>query len=340
MSAELSRSLLDRTRVLTNEALLELNDVFGVVDGPRILDDVDAAVEAQVGNSGRFNSAQYRIDAWPDACLHLATHIADIRDHQTERLWQQLKAAGYDPGSPLTDELVEELRGTDTKVAARAHSVGRSVIEIVINHAPRKSATQGENGSIFYAGLTASNLIFYAQKHYLLDLLRDGRIIELHRVKNQDNHGLWPDGHQFRSAEVANTRSIPASRELVTNLKVPEQDAPVEIVWIDKFGNSLLRVRDPEAYSEFVIAGQKIVLVVDGRSQVIKVGSDMDSSPTNKPRIFKNPKTKHPRYLELVIKSDNCLSGRGHALQFLRGVAGRTVALRDLRKLALDLEPA
>lgn len=341
MSAiELGTSLLDRTRPLETEALIELNDVFGPVDGPRILDDVDSAIESQVGNKGVFVDRQFNIDAWPDACLHLATHIVDVREHQTERLKQQLVVLGYNPYAPITPEVLEELGSIDSKIAARARSVGQNVIEVDINHANRSKEGQGKNGSTFYAGLTAGNIIFYSQKRYLLDLLRDGRIVELHRVHNSNNDGLWPDDHQFRSGEVANTRSIPESRELVEDLSVPEQEAPLEIAYIDKFGNSLLRARSADAYDGLLVPGQRLVLIVDGKPSEVVVGENLDKSETGQPTIFRNPKTKHPKYIEFAIKSEDCLSGRDHALEFLRRVVGSHVELRDLRKLALDLEAA
>jgi hypothetical protein len=338
-SHEQSLSLLDASRPIPTEALLQLNDVYGLVDGPRVLDDVDAEVETDVGNSGMFHNGNYRIDAWPDACLHLATHIADVRDDQINRLHQQLTILGFDPEQVLTPELITEIASIDHKIATRARSAGQ-IIEIVLNHANRSKHIQGENGNAFYAGVTVSGLIYYAQKHYLLDLLRDGRIVELHRVKNSDNGGLWPDGEQFRSSEVANTRSFPNSREPEYDLKVPEQDAPIEIVWIDKFGNCLLRLRESESYTGLFVPGQKLELVVEGSRQLVIVGTDLDHSDTDVPTLYYNPATTNPKIIDLVIKSEDCLSGRGHALEFIRKLVRHHIALKDLRKLALDLEPA
>jgi len=337
--SESGPSLLEKSRRMPHEAVIELNDVFGPVDGPRLLDDVDAEVETTVGNEGRFLSGKFKIDAWPDACIHLATHIAEVREDQIQRLKDWLGAHGYDPEISLTEETISEIQATDYTMGARGRSVGRHVIKVVMNHANRLQESEGENGAAFYAGFTGSGLIFYSQKRYLQDLLRDGRITELYRIKNKDNGGLWVNGHQFRSSVVANAQSYPDSLEPVIDLSVPEQDAPLEIVWIDKFGNSLLRARDPENYTELLVPGRTLTLVIDGKPAKVVVGTDLDNSETGQPTIYRNPNTTHPRIIDLAIKSQDCLSGRGHALEFIRKrVGNESLALKDLRKLELDLE--
>jgi hypothetical protein len=342
------------------DGLLQLSDVYGAVDGPRQLDDVDVVVETVVGNSGRFADREFRVDAWPDAMTYLASHIVEVRDHQAARLEEDAARLGVGPYFPSPyrrRSWTSDIEQSDHKVSERAKSVGGRVVEVVLNHAPRTKELAGRNGSEFYAGLTDNGVIFYAQAPYLRDLRRDGRVIELHRVKNEDNGGLWPDGHQFRSAEVANTRSIPASRELVYSYgseedlaaarskgghghEVPEQGSPLRVVWVDKFGNVVLRLRDPEEYSDLLEAGEGsgLALVAEGREAPVDVGRNLDAAQTGIATIFRNPRTANPRHIDLAVKSEDCLSGRGHALEYMRGVTGRHVELRDLRKLEIDLK--
>lgn len=350
--------LLDQSRHKPVDGLIQLNDVYGQVDGLPQLDDVDVVIETVVGNSGGFPDKEFRVDAWPDAMTYLASHIVEVRDHQIERLRGDLGRLGHDSVvTPGKDFIERYLRPADAKVAARAQSTGHRVVEVVQNHAPRTSEFAGQNGSTFYAGLTNNGIIFYAQEPYLRDLQRDNRIIELHRVKNEDNGGLWPNGHQFRSAEVANTRSIPESRELVYSYRnegellkatydgthtyeIPEQGAPIRVAWVDKFGNVVLRFRDPEDYSELLVPDKdkKLALVVEGNEAPLIVGENLDSARTGRATIFKNPKTENPSHVDLAIKSEDCLSGRDHALHYLRGITGRHVELRDLRKLEIELK--
>lgn len=334
--AEVYNRALDYHRRKPTEAVIQLNDVYVPIDQPLALDEIDAHTETQVGNEGFFSSGRYRFDAWTDAGIHLATHIADVREHQIERHQADLAREGIDSDAP-TDQIVEELSKIDAKMARRAQSVGQNVVEVVINHAPR-SEENGDNGKLFYVALTSTGLIFYAQQRFLMDLLRDDRIVEYYEVKNSQNGGLWPDGAQFRSAEVANTRSIPESRRQLEVPKVPEQDSPLEFVWVDGFGNVLIRAREPEKYDDVLANGGEGHLVIEGQKVPVKIGKDLDSSKKDRPTIYRNPKTTHPKIIDFAVKVDDPLLRRGHALSFIRDAYGGPLELRDLRRLQVDLE--
>lgn len=303
---------------LGREATIQFSDVFGSLPIGGVSDgivDFDAALTAQVRNTGRFVDAQYPIGAWPAVGDYGAVLLDQLRGEQTDRA---LKAVNSDdPDHPDYQVLASSL---DTRLVA------------VVNSAPRteEHRATGQNGDEFHVGVTASGLEVYAQLPYFRGLNARGLLTSLHRIPNDG--GVWPEGEQFRSSVVTQARTQSDVLKPISTDAIPNIDLSGRLAYVDKFGNVRLEVADIDDATDKLSSHGALSLKISGRAaslavQAVSCLTDIEEGELG---IYHNPTERQesgnrrngirPGYLELIRRVSDPNRGTNHAYNSLAGL--------------------
>lgn len=300
------------------EATVQLSDTFSgdlALEGAPPIADFDSLLTAQIRNTGRFVDVQSPIGAWPETGSYGVVLAAELRLEQ-QRLYSKYVAA-------------DRTHLPDAQVLKQ--SLDRDVV-LVVNHAPRTKEhhENGQNGADFYlAELGHSEhrlgLQVFAQAPFFAGVAARGLVQNLWRVRDDDNR-VWPEGEQFRSSIVTQSRNFPESLEWQPH---PENVIPelgprgIYLAFADKYGNSRLERPAGLALPEF--PGNNFELRVDGKPLPVHGVTRLTEIPEDGLGIYTNPAdrehTDRPGYIELVRRVSNPNDPRNSAYETLRRTA-------------------
>jgi len=243
-------------------------------------------------------------------------------------------------------ELIYQLKGNaDEEIAralARAEELGRkphaNVIEaqrrfqdrtvrVIANSAPRTN--EHKNGKNFYLAITENGVEIYATPLDVLSYIR-GKIVALFEIPNEGNPVFNGDKEQFRSSIIARICEHPEHLRRVDIERIPEQRSPLELAYVDKFGNIRLRAKDQrqirEQIEEAEVDGHVVVKLGDLNEGVkARVVTCLDEITTGQFGIYQNVSDGNsPGYFELVRKwGDPSIRENGHKIIGSPRVGGR-----------------
>ncbi len=162
---------------------------------------------------------------------------------------------------------------------------------IFINDAPRTNHT---NGHPFYYAELDHGISVVTTPLEVLSSVR-GHVQKLLRLPNQDN-GLYPNGEQFRSSYTPELLD-PAVRERlpmeeVSPDEIPEFRTDWHLAYVDRFGNLITYVPNPEEQWEQVLqaagASKQVRLTIGDTRHNIKLGTNLGASEPGELLIYGN----------------------------------------------------
>lgn len=183
---------------------------------------------------------------------------------------------------------------------------------VVINSANRneENCRDGQNGPPFFVAGTLNGVEIYTTDLSALSVLQASQYIEsLHQIPDQlfdeflqlgsDLNTYHKDGkQQFRSAEVAQLRTLPNFSEQIVEISTGEipaldlQEGEIRLLYVDQFGNCKAITPNIEAIREEIEANegrQLNVKIADGHGDVaVWAAKDLDTSPLGEPAIYWN----------------------------------------------------
>lgn len=299
------------------EATIQFSDTFGALpvggqDAVSHLTDFDAALTAEVRNTGRFRDSQHAIGAWPSLGDYGAVLLTELRQQQIDKA----ESLGIDV--PNIGNL--KPKGLHPDIIGLIRSLKRVPVGVV-NCAPRRHDhhTNGQNGDEFYVGVSKNGVEIYGQPNYLRGLRARKVLKELFRIPN--NSGLWVPGEQFRSSCITQARATPEVLEAAPLSDIPELDLEGRVAYVDTFGNVRLEVADARVVQSKLAAqeGGRALLEIDQRVSklAVYVVTSLFEIPEGELGIYRNPTdgpaTKGPGYLELVKRVSEPTGNKNHA---------------------------
>ncbi|MBT3865426.1 hypothetical protein HOE67_01515 [Candidatus Peregrinibacteria bacterium] len=204
-------------------ALLALSDVF---DTGEIPPDFDADLTTLYRHLIVDQSAQYGLKAGSN----LEKYAAELINSLIGGVKKEIELA-REEGRP----------DADAELAARKLRSGST--RVILNSAPRTKETK--NGGDYYLAITDQGVELYVSTLEHLAYIRD-RVQSLFRIPNKDHPAFDGEKEQFRSSIIARSCRFPNHLQRVKDpqAEIPGQANPLEVAYIDKFGNVRLRAQN------------------------------------------------------------------------------------------------
>lgn len=149
--------------------VIQFSDTYGTLPtgaAAETIQDFDADLTTQVGNTGRFHDSQYPIGVWPALCDYAGVLLVQLRTQQLETLERHGITA-----QNLQTIAAHELAELHPRLQNLAHSLRGSLLG-VLNHAPRSAEHNptDQNGAEFHIGITHFGDEIYSPLQYLRGL--------------------------------------------------------------------------------------------------------------------------------------------------------------------------
>lgn len=270
-------------------ALYSFNDVFST-DG-----DADAVIATRAGHLRLHQDLDWRID---DPLT--AAYYAELMAKEVDRIGmiiEDARAHGY--SHPDIDRAEQDSRD--------------KAIRVILNLAPRKEAAM--NGHDFLLAVADNGTEFYATPPEALSFVRH-RLRHVLRIPTE-GHPLF-DGkrEQFRSSRIAGTCWVPGHPVAVDNgsretalAVIPDQQHPLQVAFVDKFGNIRLRARNAREARQSLGRKQSVAVHIgDERSRFnALVCGSLREVPLGQLGIYENTSDGSqdgPGYIELNVAID------------------------------------
>ena len=191
-------------------------------------------------------------------------------------------------------------------------------VRVIANVAKRSDETQETNGPDFHLALLDNGVEVYATPLEILEFVR-GRIQALFRIPTRGHPAFRGDREQFRSSIIARSCEFPEHLVRVGDPTevIPEQKEPLQLAYVDKFGN--LRLRCTKAAQDYLrekVQGRAtcIVKVGDVTLSDVRLVSCLNDLNENKWGLYCNSAELSPEdggsdgdrpthYLELIWKN-------------------------------------
>lgn len=244
--------------------------------------------------------------------------------------------------------LIEQLLADRRKIVEEIVTLGGDpeidldrAARTVVNVAPRDSQTtaEGKNGKDFYLAITAQGQEIYAVPPERLQALETrNQILACFQIPTENLPFTDGAHEQFRSSIVAIARYKPevlvpvfqyrdraaliAAKAAGTHPDlIPEQEHPLEVAYVDKFGNVRLSAKDVEQTLRELNAekGDKVLIQVgDAEPLEAYYVDSLAEIPNGELGFYCNVadgEDPHSRagYFELVKKSEDCNHETDHA---------------------------
>lgn len=178
----------------------------------------------------------------------------------------------------------------DIERARRALKSG--AVRLIANLAIRSDETKATNGPDFHLALLDNGVEVYAAPLKRLEFVRE-RIRSLFRIPTLGHPVFRGDREQFRSSVIARSCQFPEHLVRVGDPTevIPEQKEPLQVAYVDKFGN--LRLRCAKAAQDFLrekVQGRStcIVKVGDVTLSDVRLGSCLNDLDENEWGLYCN----------------------------------------------------